>query len=247
MKMARIISLCVVLTMSGSAVALTSYTGSLSTATGGLEGSGAWYDPGITSLSWTVSQEAVGDPWVYCYTLTVPDLPSGVSGQISHMTMEVSSTPGQEFTISDVIDYWSDPSTWIKEVEVGQFEPSDPTRGGGGSNPHMPGNIYGIKFDAAMDTYVASIYFVTFRQPVWGDFYAKDGKSVKETNEYNAIWNTGFLLADPPNPPGNGSVDYHLLVPDTENGGGGIIPEPLTGVALVMAVGPLAGYVRKRL
>ena len=244
----RTMCLCIALMITSTAFALTSYSGSLSTATGGLSGSGAWYSPGVSTLGWTVSQDAAGDPWVYCYTLTVPDLPGGISGQISHMTMEASSTPGLEFTMDDLISYWSDPSTWIDEVEVGEFEPSDPTNPGGGSNPHMPGTIYGIKFDAAMDTYVATLWLETLRKPVWGDFYAKDGKSVEDTNEYNAIWNTGFLAVDPPDPPDNGSIDYHLLVPDTENGGGGggIIPEPLTGIALVMAVGSLASYVRKR-
>jgi hypothetical protein len=47
------------------------------------------------------------------------------------------------------------------------------------SNPYMPDDgMYGIKFDTYDDSLSASFEIVTDRGPMWGDFYAKDGKEM---------------------------------------------------------------------
>ena len=72
--------------------------------------------------------------------------------------------------------------------------------------------------------------------PVWGDFYAKDGKVQGVTN---TLWNAGFTNpdTDPSDAPSDGTADSHVLVPDTT------IPEPAS--AALLGVG-LAGLLARR-
>ena len=104
----------------------------------------------------------------------------------------------------------------------------------GKSNPMMPGEIYGIKFEAP---YVENAQHITLsfycdRAPTWGDFYAKDGKGV-------LAYNTGFTSddVDPTCPASNGSLNGHLLVPDT-------VPEP--GLLTLLGIGGVGLLRRKR-
>ena len=64
-------------------------------------------------------------------------------------------------------------------------------------------------------TFVVTIEFDSWRSPVWGDIYAKDGQSWGQG--LNTLWNAGFTPADwdPDAPPDNGSYEFHVLVPDT--------------------------------
>jgi hypothetical protein len=70
--------------------------------------------------------------------------------------------------------------------------------------------------------------------PVWGDFYAKCG-----AHPPNQIWNMGITLPDPMAPAANGSIDNHILVPDSYN-----IPEPATFVLLL--IGTVLGTHKRR-
>jgi hypothetical protein len=100
----------------------------------------------------------------------------------------------------------------VGSVSVGEF------RYGGEDNYGMPENLYGIKFDSTAGL-TLQISFDSFRSPVWGDFYAKDGKTQGESNTAH---NEGFtaLDTDPTVAASSGSVDYHILRPDT------VVPEP---------------------
>ena len=71
---------------------------------------------------------------------------------------------------------------------------------------------------------------VTDRAPVWGDFYAKDGGGNAE--DAVAAWNTGFLDADPLDLPADGSINNHVLVPDTYT-----TPVPEPGTLLLVGTG----------
>ena len=79
-----------------------------------------------------------------------------------------------------------------------------------------------------------------YRHPVWGDFYAKDGKTDSVTN---AIWNLGLTAddTDPDYPPSSGSICNHILVPD------GALPEPGTASLALVSLGACAwAAVRRR-
>ena len=175
------------------------YVGRLLGIDGGIQGSGNWMTGGLISLDWVVTQNA-DDSWHYSYVFTHP------KGETSHFILEVSDT----FTANDIFNLQGD----VGNVEIGLFEIDDP------SNPGMPGDIYGIKFDDAwgMQTVFA---FDSFRVPVWQDFYSKDGVAGRIPDAgprggiVNAAWNAGFLTDDPTAPAADGSIDFNVLAPDS--------------------------------
>ena len=184
------------------------YTGSLSSSPGEIDGKQGWIDPGPTTIEWTVSDNLNGS-WHYEYTLTVPE----TEGDVSHFIIEVSDG----FDDTDIFN------------EIGPFTGTEVKThlGMSAGNPSMPEDMYGIKFDGVTGTAV-TISFDAWRMPVWGDFYAKCGGT--PTNE---AWNMGFGSPDidPTDPPISGTIDNHILVPDT------YIPEPST--LLLLALGAI--------
>jgi hypothetical protein len=181
------------------------YSGSLSSQTGQIDGVGGWIDPGHTTIEWQVWDNP-DFSWHYEYTLTVPQ------SDVSHFIIELS-----ESATADHIFNLQGPFAGT-EVKLH----SGPSSG----NPDMPGDLFGIKFDGVTGTTV-SLSFDAWRMPVWGDFYAKCGATPP-----NQAWNMGFLNTDPPDPPSSGTIDNHILVPDT------YIPEPVT--LLLLALGTVA-------
>ena len=194
---------------------LVSYTGSLTVEGGGLEGTGFW----ITnideeeewfpaSLSWTVSENGDGT-WDYTYNLDV------YRADVSHFIVEASPSFG--------IGNLSDPSFALDEIKTHVGSPGQEVL----PNPFLPEDIYGPKFeigdpDAAESEYTSiTVSFTSDRDPIWGDFYAKCGKTGGATGTQNTVWNQGLTIDDPLVAPDNGTVLNHVLVPDT-------IPEPAT-------------------
>lgn len=194
------------------------FTGQLSSNTlpPGIAGTGFWVATGPVQLSWTVNPD-VGVPglWNYSYTLTVPD------GEISHFILEAS--PGLEED-----DLFGVSGTFT-DIEINTYTATGP----GNSNPNLPGPIFGIKFDE-VDATTGVFSFKTFRDPIWGDFYAKNGTAHNDPGVFNTAWNAGFALADPTDPPGDGSITGHILVPDT-----GVPPIPDASTLVLAAVGVL--------
>ena len=147
--------------------------------------------------------------------------------------MIIEASNGQNpFTKSNLFSSASDPAGWIGSIEVQKFYP-------GGSAPYMPEAMYGIKFDSCGDSTNVTVSFDSDRAPVWGDFYSKDGKL--PCSDWCSLYNSGFTFCDydPFLPAANGSVQNHLLVPDS------YIPAP--GAIILVCIGTtLTGALRRK-
>lgn len=201
--------------MLSTAQAVSTYSGSLSYDGGGIAGidSNAWLASG-TTFSWWVNANGDGT-YTYTYRLQVPD----DSKEISHMTVEVSPNFGADNLLE------------VLEGTMADDQPDSYPKGG--SDVGMPSPLWGIKFEGGGDDstgYDWTVSFLSDRAPVWGDFYAVDGKT---PGQETAIWNAGFGNpdSDPLVAAANGSVDNHILVPDSTN----YVPAP--GAVLLASVG----------
>ncbi len=210
-------SLILLVFLIGSVQAVPTYSGSLSSADGGLIGSGGWVsDPGKpVTFSWTVTQN--GDlSWHYSYVFDSTD----VKGTLSHLLLETSLN----LTADDIFN--DTPSAGSPRL----YED-------GPGNPNLPGPLFGIKFESVSGA-VVSIEFDSTRAPMWGDFYAKDGSVGGE------LWNAGFLDADPQAAADNGSLWDHILVPDTTTT---IVPSPGAVLLSGIGIGLAGWFGRKKL
>lgn len=177
------------------------FSGSL-TNSSGIDAVGNW-TTGLT-ISWTVKQ--AGSAWSYHYALTVDKDDKA----LSHIIFEVSDT----FKVENLLGV------------AGELKLYTP----GGSNEGMPDDLYGIKFEGFADGGTVSddttkTWFVDFtsdRAPVWGDFYAVDGKG-KDSIAY--AYNKGFTLNDVD------EMTNHIAVPDT------LSYVPVPGAMLLGALG----------
>ncbi len=215
--MKKMIFLTMVLMLGATLTA--AYTGSLTGNGGGIVATQSWNNA-ATTFSWNVTQQA--NYWFYEYEFSVP------RKDISHLILETSKNIGA----NDI--FGIDAEQEYEFTGATQYAPSDP----GSSNPNLPGNIYGVKFDLDEDSTAFSFSFYSTRVPMLGDFYAKDGV---EGGVNVVAWNSGFGTL-----PAGATLDTaaqygKIVVPDTMT----IIPAP--GAVLLAGLGTaVVGWLRRR-
>ncbi len=161
------------------------------------------------TMNWNVVYDLDTNLFSYTYTFTQP----GTNPKnISHVILEVTNPalPGDFSSVSSNVSPVA-PATWTSD----------------GSNPNMPEGVYGIKFNNSGTSYAANpfiISFVTWREPVWGDIYVKDGNQ-------GQAWNKGFTYAT------TADSSWYVARPD----GSATVPVPaavwLLGAGLIGLVG----------
>jgi len=194
----------VVALMSLPMAAHSALVGSVSTSDGSVVGGGNW-ETGVT-LGWEISD--AGDNYLYSYTFQAPD------PGLSHFILQTSGN----FTVNNVLEI-------SNEYALNTFTPEDP----GNSNPGLPGDLYGIKFEGFTEGSPWTFTLLSDKAPMEGDFYAKGG-------EDSFAYNSGFGE-------GEGGEGAKILVPDTL-----IQRVPEAGAMLLFGSGllGLVGYRRAR-
>ncbi|MBC8413149.1 hypothetical protein H8E50_05725 [bacterium] len=170
---------------------------------GGLDG----YWPGF-NISWDISYDFSSTLWHYEYTLQN-------SKDISHMILEVSNTA----TAGDIQNFhYSDSGA---AFQTGQIEgPTVWTKSG---NITMPNSFYGVKFNVGGNPVVYS--FDTHLDPVWGNFFAKDGK---DGGDSVYAHNTGLNTS-----PFNSTDELDYIVRPDGGGNPPIVPEPISSTLFI--------------
>jgi hypothetical protein len=127
-------------------------------------------------IAWDVEKNAAGTLWEYTYTIT--GAATTLSKDLSHLILQVSDTA----TIDNFFNF----SPGIASGDPRTYSPSD----SGKSNPGLPADIYGFKFDATGSS--ATIYFESVKGPTQGSFYAKDGDVTGKDKIHVYAYNTGL-------------------------------------------------------
>ena len=217
------------LATAGIIVGPANYDGSRSTGDGPpltVTAADGWSGSGNAGFQIAWHIEEVTDGWSYSYTIS-GEGGSDLGKALSHWILEVSE--GVDLNLG------GDPVSDGPKL----FEPSDSS----GDQPDMPGNLYGIKWNTTGEPAIFTTTFTSSQAPIWGDFYAKDGRQGgpgPDKDIFATAWNIGFgtepTAADAP-------FTNWIPTPDTVT----VIPEPRSVVAIAaIGVLGLVGLVRQR-
>lgn len=221
----------------GAAPITVDLTGTRTSApSGGISGAAGWADGGF-ELSWEIVP--LDGAYRYTYSITGPD-GGTLSKDLSHWLLQVSDT----FTPANLL--WSsgtviDPTTYSQGAS-------------GNSNPILPGSIYALKFDYGSD---GSVFysFLSTREPMWGDFYAKGGVDAIHTGPGRpqfvdiVAWNLGFGVTPVAGYDGLAGYGAWIAVPNTLDliSDDPVNPIPEPGTLGLFAFGLAAlGFIRHR-
>ena len=199
--MKKIVVITIVLFMVAFTASTSTASGWTDTLFGGASGgitATQQWDSSDTYFIWAVSTTD-NINYTYEYIFNVP------SKDISHLIIQCSDN----FRDAGIFDVYG-PATQ------------------GNSNPNMPADINGVKFENGMgssDTGVFwTISFNSTHAPVWGSFYAKDGTNKVGSIHYPVTaWNSGFTSSafDPKDYIWlTDKSDTMIAVPDS------VVPEP---------------------
>lgn len=179
------------------------YIGSRTSPTG-VTGTDGW-SSGFT-INWRIVDNGNGT-YTYNYSVTTE------RKDLSHIIFEVSDNFTEE-------NFW-DATPEAAENDPNTYSGADP------SNPGLPANIFGLKFNTD-----GTAVFTSDRAPMWGNFYAKDGVStVPGTDDrINVIaYNNGLTNS------GSESITDFIAVPDHDSPP--VIPEPATVALFGLGLG----------
>jgi len=184
-----ILLFCFMVVASYSPFCLAAFSGSLTSADGGILGSAGWVaSPNQpVTVSWTVTDMTTH--WNYEYIFDIGEN----QGALSSFVIEVSDGVILEEIAN--LQGASSPDIGIWDSNSGFFDGPSP--------------INGLKVSGFDEDGPWTISFDTTRVPVWGDFYAKDG------SKGGSAWNSGFTAVDPITALHDGPEQGHLIVPDT--------------------------------
>jgi hypothetical protein len=218
-------------------------SGTRTTNGGGIEivGAGGW-SGGVGNNGFQISWDITGPDagwWTYSYTISGVGDNVPLTKALSHFILEVTNPVGG---IDDPLE-WDWDSPFAPSEEHTTYDPNS-------SNPGLPGPIYGVKWDTPPDDdddddddwTIFAVTFRSVREPVWGDFYAKDGKDRKDGGDETYAYNSGFGVDPAP-----GATDYTAWI--ARPNGSDSVPEPSSLVVWgfgFLACLAAAGFKRRR-
>ncbi len=125
-------------------------------------------------IAWDITKD-INDIFTYSYTITNSS-DGDLAKELSHWILQI--TDGA--VIGDFDDFSLAPENGDPKVHTEQQ-----------GNPGMPADVFGLKFEPDPAPSTLTVSFTTDRSPVYGDFYAKDGKVAQsDTIAYNTNFGT---------------------------------------------------------
>ena len=224
-------------------------TGTRSTSDSTVTANDGWNGTGNSGfeISWNITYDDTTVLYTYTYTIS-GELGANLRKGLSHWILEVTNPSDHNafnMGIATAEDsYYVDSLSKSDPLFVGPQEFTND--GSSNSNPDMLSPIYGIKWDMdstfddpdtgdnkELEIVKFDITFTTAKNPVWGDFYAKDGFD-NPSNNFATAWNLGFGEDPTDTTPDDDFIKW-IATPNGANNNAGpdvVIPEPATMLLL---------------